>query len=225
MKALRPPSQSSSQNGKTSRIQTPNSKKRSEPSTRNWVPSQHRYRHGHLSQPAKALSSQAQSLTLSRTTSTEKSNKEPNCLRIRTQLRAGDTEGPNGTFTRHLLTDSAITHIRSALTNANATKEVQVAGLGTTKAGYVIRFKDLRSAETARVNTEWLGELDDGTKSNHGSGSWSTRPRPRTSLSQRTWNHTSTWLWRRKTLQSKATGLTTLHSSRARTSPWAGSPH
>jgi hypothetical protein len=39
-----------------------------------------------------------------------------------------------------------------------------VAGVGTTKTGYVIRFKDHQSAETARTNTEWLEELGNGTK-------------------------------------------------------------
>jgi hypothetical protein len=39
-----------------------------------------------------------------------------------------------------------------------------VAGVGTTKTGYVIRFKDQRSVETARNNTEWLEKLGNGTK-------------------------------------------------------------
>jgi hypothetical protein len=39
-----------------------------------------------------------------------------------------------------------------------------VVGVGTTKTGYVIRFKDKRSATTARTNTEWLEKLGNGTK-------------------------------------------------------------
>jgi hypothetical protein len=37
-------------------------------------------------------------------------------------------------------------------------------GIGTTKTGYIIRFKDQLSAETARSNTEWLEELGNNTK-------------------------------------------------------------
>jgi hypothetical protein len=36
---------------------------------------------------------------------------------------------------------------------------VQVAGIGTTKTGYVIRFKDAASAALARNNKDWLIEL------------------------------------------------------------------
>ena len=48
--------------------------------------------------------------------------------------------------------------------NANAPKDVQVVGVGITKTGYVIRFNNQQSAETARTNTEWLEELGNGTK-------------------------------------------------------------
>jgi len=39
-----------------------------------------------------------------------------------------------------------------------------VAGVGTAKTGYVIRFRYQESAETARTNLKWLGELGNGTK-------------------------------------------------------------
>jgi hypothetical protein len=48
--------------------------------------------------------------------------------------------------------------------NTDTTKDVKVAGVGTTKTGYVIRFKDPESADIARLNTEWLEELGNGTK-------------------------------------------------------------
>ncbi|CAG7955307.1 unnamed protein product [Penicillium salamii] len=48
--------------------------------------------------------------------------------------------------------------------NAPTTQDAQVAGIGTTKTGYVIRFKDTESAELARNNTEWLNELGNNTK-------------------------------------------------------------
>ena len=46
----------------------------------------------------------------------------------------------------------------------DATKDVQVTGVVTTKTGYVIRFKDQLSTETAKANTEWLEGLGNGTK-------------------------------------------------------------
>ncbi|GAA93208.1 hypothetical protein CBS147353_11593 [Aspergillus niger] len=74
--------------------------------------------------------------------------KEPNCVRISTAATL-DEDIDNERFTRFLPTEAANTHIRTALLNAEITKEVQVAGVGTTKTGYVIRFQDAQSAETA----------------------------------------------------------------------------
>jgi hypothetical protein len=94
--------------------------------------------------------------------------KEQNCIRISTQRsfvdpRDNDTTDGN-TFGRYLPTEAANTHIRTALLNAPATQDAQVAGIGTTKTGYVIRFKNSESAEVARNNTEWLSELGNSTK-------------------------------------------------------------
>lgn len=41
---------------------------------------------------------------------------------------------------------------------------MQVAGIGTTKTGYVIRLKDPQSAKMAQENTDWLGELGNDTR-------------------------------------------------------------
>lgn len=101
---------------------------------------------------------------LSGSTKTRNPKKEPNCVRISTQPKPTNGDDTETGFTRYLPTDSANTYIRNALLNADTTKDVQVAGVGTTKTGYVIRFKDHQSAETARTNTEWLGELGSGTK-------------------------------------------------------------
>jgi hypothetical protein len=60
--------------------------------------------------------------------------------------------------------EAANTHIRTALLSAPSTQDAQVAGVGTTKTGYVIRFKNTESAEAARNNTEWLNELGNNTK-------------------------------------------------------------
>ncbi|KAI1828773.1 hypothetical protein CBS147337_10421 [Penicillium roqueforti] len=83
-------------------------------------------------------------------------------------------EGGNGTspttatttetFGRYLPTDAANNHIRAALQSDAATQDAQVAGIGTTKTGYIIRFKNAESAEMARNNAEWLHKLGNNTK-------------------------------------------------------------
>jgi hypothetical protein len=94
--------------------------------------------------------------------------KDRNCVRISTQrslVDPRDNENSEGDiFGRYLSTDSANTHIRSALLSAPSTQDAQVAGIGTTKTGYLIRFKDPESADAARNNTEWLNELGNNTK-------------------------------------------------------------
>jgi hypothetical protein len=51
-----------------------------------------------------------------------------------------------------------------ALSKTLSTQDAQVAGIGTTKTGYVIRFKNQASAEMARNNTEWVTELGNDTR-------------------------------------------------------------
>lgn len=90
--------------------------------------------------------------------------KESNCLRISTDPPKEDVPATGDSFTRYLPTQAANTHIGDALHNTETTKEVQVAGVGTTKTGYVVRFKDRESKETAKTNTGWLAALGNGTK-------------------------------------------------------------
>jgi FtsZ-binding cell division protein ZapB len=90
--------------------------------------------------------------------------KELNCVRISTQRTPDNGDDENGGFRRYLPTDMANAKIRSALLSSDTTKDTQVAGVGTTKTGYVIRFRDAQSAETARSNTAWLEELGNETK-------------------------------------------------------------
>ncbi|KAI9044306.1 uncharacterized protein KD926_001537 [Aspergillus affinis] len=94
--------------------------------------------------------------------------KERNCVRISTQRSLVDPrdndESEGNTFGRYLPTDAANNHIRTALLNAPSTQYAQVAGIGTTKTGYLIRFKDPESATAARNNSEWLKELGNNTK-------------------------------------------------------------
>lgn len=97
----------------------------------------------------------------------QRTEKEKNCVRISTQrspVDSPDSEDNANAFGRYLATPIANSFIRTALLNASPTQEVQVAGIGTTKTGYVIRFKDSVSAETARNNTEWLNELGNDTR-------------------------------------------------------------
>lgn len=94
--------------------------------------------------------------------------KDQNCVRISTQrsyVDPSDNDNSDGNiFGRYLSTDSANSHIRTALLNAPSTQDAEVAGIGTTKTGYVIRFKNQASANAARNNTEWLNELGNNTK-------------------------------------------------------------
>ena len=94
--------------------------------------------------------------------------KEHNCVRISTQRTFVDprdnNSGDGNTFGRYLPTDAVNTHIRTALQSDAATQDAQVAGIGTTKTGYLIRFKNVESAKVARNNTEWLHKLGNNTK-------------------------------------------------------------
>ncbi|CEJ62844.1 hypothetical protein PMG11_11329 [Penicillium brasilianum] len=98
----------------------------------------------------------------------QRPEKERSCVRISTQRTFVDPRdnesGDDNSFSRYLPTETANTRIRTALLNAPSTQDAQVAGIGTTKTGYVIRFKDTESAETARNNTEWLNELGNNTR-------------------------------------------------------------
>ncbi|KAF4233525.1 hypothetical protein CNMCM6805_009182 [Aspergillus fumigatiaffinis] len=95
---------------------------------------------------------------------TKRPRKELNCVRISTQRKPDEDDDENGGFRRYLPTDMASAKIRSALLSSDTTKDTQVAGVGTTKTGYVIRFRDAQSAEMARSNTTWLEKLGNETK-------------------------------------------------------------
>lgn len=110
----------------------------------------------------------ASSGSLNRQPNHQRPDKDQSCVRISTQRLFVDPEdnvANNGNaFGRYLPTDSANSHISTALLSAPATQEAQVAGVGTTRTGYVIRFKNQASAEMARNHTEWLNELGNNTK-------------------------------------------------------------
>lgn len=84
----------------------------------------------------------------------KRTSKEVNCLRISTQASQHDIEVDENSFARYLTPVRAKGHIQNALEHTETTKEVKVAGVGTTKTGCVIRFKDEQSFATAKANTE-----------------------------------------------------------------------
>jgi hypothetical protein len=94
----------------------------------------------------------------------KRTRKEVNCLRISTQASERSTEVDDNSFARYLAPARAKDHIQNALRQTETTKEVKVAGVGTTKTGYVIRFKEEQSFATAEANTEWLDRLGNDTK-------------------------------------------------------------
>ncbi|KIW36021.1 uncharacterized protein PV06_11676 [Exophiala oligosperma] len=103
-------------------------------------------------------------INASTTESNEQPLKERNCLRISTQPPPPNADPGNPTFTRYLPIEAANSYIRDALSNTDSTKEVKIAGVGTTKTGYVIRFRDEHSWTTAETNTGWLEKLGNDTK-------------------------------------------------------------
>jgi hypothetical protein len=98
----------------------------------------------------------------------QRPDKDHKCVRISTQRSFVDPRdnesNVQNSFGRYLPTETTNTHIRTALSNAPSTQDAQVAGVGTTKTDYVIRFEDIESAEAARNNVEWLHELVTNTK-------------------------------------------------------------
>jgi hypothetical protein len=110
-----------------------------------------------------SVSTEASSLSLAREASKESLKKEIRCLRIRTQPKPYDADTTNTASVKYLPTALANTSIRNALLGMNATKDVQLAWIGKTKTGYMIRFKNQQSAEIARANSGWLEELGNGT--------------------------------------------------------------
>jgi hypothetical protein len=100
--------------------------------------------------------------TFSHPTSSERPPKDLCCVKISTKPPTTETE--TTTFTRYLPTEAACTQIQDALSHSEPTKETRVAGVGTTKTGYIVRFPDEQSAKLARNNPEWLYALGDGTK-------------------------------------------------------------
>ena len=120
----------------------------SPPSTRTWA-------------SVAASGQTASTYNMARSTTTQKG--DPTCVRITVPLDPPNT-GSEDTLTRYLPTNAAFNRVQEALQKDDATHDAQLAGIGTTKAGYLVRFRDERSAEKARNTTEWLQNLGQETK-------------------------------------------------------------
>ena len=68
------------------------------------------------------------------------------------------------TFGRYMRTEMAHEEISKALSGSEKTKNIQIAGVATTKTGYIVRFRDEQSAKIARNDSKWLTELGNNTK-------------------------------------------------------------
>jgi len=88
----------------------------------------------------------------------------PTTLRIYTSLVPSSPGVTDQSFTRYMSADKATTCISKALQANDATKEAQVAGVGSTKLGYLIRFKDEKSKELAYKNDKWVHDLGTDTR-------------------------------------------------------------
>lgn len=88
----------------------------------------------------------------------------PNTLRISTSLEPSDSTTVDNAFTKYMQTDKAMTMITQALQKHSPTTDAQLLGVGSTKTGYLLRFRNETSMEMARKNKEWTEDLGQSTK-------------------------------------------------------------
>ena len=90
-----------------------------------------------------------------------------NILRISTPPSTPEREAGDGSLTPYMETYQVSPLVAEALkkdTDAN-TQDIQVAGIGTTRAGYLIPFKDKQAKDVAYKNNEWLKNSETALKS------------------------------------------------------------
>jgi hypothetical protein len=92
------------------------------------------------------------------------SGNSPTTLRINTPMLPSAPGATAESFTRYMQTDQAVESISQALRKYDTTKEAEVLGVGSTKLGYLVRFRNAKSKELAQRNTEWVEELGPGTR-------------------------------------------------------------
>jgi hypothetical protein len=104
------------------------------------------------------------STTPSQPTRTSTQGSKENTLRIITPFLPSEPSIDNTSFTRYMEAPKASSLITEALKKDTSTREIQVAGVGTTKMGYLIRFRNKEAKETASKSKQWLKELGSGVK-------------------------------------------------------------
>ncbi|EDN08850.1 predicted protein [Histoplasma mississippiense (nom. inval.)] len=87
----------------------------------------------------------------------------PLCVRI-SAAQASDPMDYGGSLTRYLPVEEVKARVTDALQKNTPTEGVEIIGVGTTKTGYIIRFRDEASEDTASVNEGWLRNLGNQTK-------------------------------------------------------------
>jgi hypothetical protein len=104
------------------------------------------------------------SANISQPSRTSTQGSRENILRISTPPSPPEQGADDNNLTRYMEAPMASSLISEALKKDTTTQNIQLAGIGTTKAGYLIRSKDKAAKETATKSEQWLKELGKGIK-------------------------------------------------------------
>jgi hypothetical protein len=104
----------------------------------------------------------ASSTNLSQPSRTSTQGSRENILKINTPQTAPEGMSDDNSLTRYMEVSKVSSLVTEALRNDSSTQEVQVAGVRTTRAGYLIRFKDKEAKEKAWKSEQWLKQLGTG---------------------------------------------------------------
>ncbi|EDN05474.1 predicted protein [Histoplasma mississippiense (nom. inval.)] len=96
--------------------------------------------------------------------STKADRKDPPLCVCISVAQASDPMEYGGSLTRYLPVEEVKARVTDALQKNTPTKEVKIIRVGITKTGYIIRFRDEASKDTASVNKGWLWNLGNQTK-------------------------------------------------------------
>jgi hypothetical protein len=86
-----------------------------------------------------------------------------NILKIITPFPPSEPNIDNTSLARYMEAPKA-SLITEALKKDTLTREIEVAGVGTTKMGYLVCFRNKEAKETASKSQQWLKELGSGVK-------------------------------------------------------------
>ncbi|EQL29764.1 hypothetical protein BDFG_07658 [Blastomyces dermatitidis ATCC 26199] len=96
--------------------------------------------------------------------STKADRKDPPLCVCISAVQASDPMEYGGSLTRYLPVEEVKARVTDALQKNMPTEGVEIIGVGTTKTGYIIRFRDEAFKDTASVNGGWLWNLGSQTK-------------------------------------------------------------